>query len=92
MHGKPLLAIYRVGLLPSPAELFAAWREAARQHGLPDLHICMAETFGQNDPFASGCDAAVEFPPHQLVAGPINTSLKRSPRAFPAAYTTTPTP
>ena len=46
VDGKPLLVIYRVGLLPSPRELFAAWREAARQHGLPGLHICMAETFG----------------------------------------------
>jgi hypothetical protein len=82
VNGKPLLVIYRVGLLPNPGALFAAWREAARQHGLPDLHICMAETFGLNDPFASGCDSAVEFPPHQLVAGPVNDSLKGLAEGF----------
>ena len=48
----------------------------------PDLHICMAETFGFNDPFASGCDSAVEFPPHQLVAGPVNDTLKGTRRGL----------
>jgi hypothetical protein len=76
VDGKPLLVIYRVGLLPDPEALFAIWRAVARKQGFPGLHICMAETFGLNDPFEKGCDAAVEFPPHQLVAGSINQTLK----------------
>jgi hypothetical protein len=76
VDGRPLLVIYRVGLLPDPRALFATWREISRQYGFPDLHICMAETFGLNDPFSYGCDAAVEFPPHQTTAGVINGSLQ----------------
>ncbi len=76
VDGKPLVAIYRVGLLPDPQSLFAFWRSLARERGFPDLHICMAETFGLNDPFGHGCDAAIEFPPHGLVTRQINSSLK----------------
>jgi hypothetical protein len=36
----------------------------------------MAETFDLNDPYARGCDSAVEFPPHQLLAGAVNDTLK----------------
>jgi hypothetical protein len=75
VDGKPLLIIYRVALIPDPPALFAAWRLVAQEHGLPGLHICMAETFGQDDPFSKGCDAAVEFPPHRVVAGPINDQV-----------------
>ena len=76
VDGKPLLVIYRVGLLPDPEALFAIWRAVAQKQGFPGLHICMAETFGLNDPFEKSCDSAVEFPPHQLVAGSINQTLK----------------
>jgi hypothetical protein len=75
IDGKPLLIIYRVGLLPDPQALFAAWREIARREGLGGLHICMAETFGLRDPFGHGCDSAVGFPPHQLLAGQINDTV-----------------
>jgi hypothetical protein len=76
VDGKPLLIIYRIALLPDPQALFAAWREVAQQHGLPGLHICMTEAFGQADPFSHGCDASVQFPPHQLVTGPINDTVQ----------------
>ena len=46
VDGKPLLVIYRVGLLPDPRALSRFWREVARENGFPDLHICMAETLG----------------------------------------------
>jgi hypothetical protein len=82
VDGKPLLVIYRVGLLPDPKALFATWRAVALKRGFPGLHICMAETFGLNDPFEKGCDAAVEFPPHQLVAGAINQKLKGATEGY----------
>ena len=90
MDGKPLVAIYRVGLLPDPQSLFAFWRSLARERGFPDLHICMAETFGLNDPFGHGCDAAIEFPPHGLVTRQINSSLKGIAAGHSGACTTTP--
>jgi Glycosyltransferase WbsX len=76
VDGKPLMMIYRIGLLPDPQALFAAWRDVAIKHDFPGLHICMAETFGFDDPFEKGCDAAVEFPPHRLVAGRLNETME----------------
>lgn len=66
--GKPILLVYRVGLVSDPHRVFERWREICVEHGLPGLHVCMAETFGAADPFEHGCDSAVEFPPHKIVA------------------------
>ena len=82
VDGKPLLVIYRVGLLPDPRALSRFWREVARENGFPDLHICMAETFGLNDPYYYGCDAAIEFPPHQLTAEVINSKLRNRAEGY----------
>ena len=82
VDGKPLLVIYRVGLLPDPRALSRFWREVARENGFPDLHICMAETFGLNDPYYYGCDAAIEFPPHQLTAEVINSTLRNRAEGY----------
>ncbi len=62
--GAPVLVVYRPGALPEPHATIARWREAARKHGLPGLHVVAALTFGLDDPRPLGFDAAVEFPPH----------------------------
>jgi predicted O-methyltransferase YrrM len=62
--GKPVLLVYRPGALPEPRATLDRWRRTARKHGLPDLHIVAALTFGLDDPRPLGFDAAVEFPPH----------------------------
>ncbi|MGQ0618892.1 MAG: glycosyltransferase WbsX family protein [Panacagrimonas sp.] len=69
--GKPILIVYRVGLLSDPARVFERWREICVEHGLPGLHVCMAETFDTADVFEQGCDSAVQFPPHRNVAVPL---------------------
>lgn len=68
VDGAPILLVYRVGLLSSAPHVFDRWRQIAVESGLPGLHICMAETFGSSDPQGHGCDSAVEFPPHRIVA------------------------
>jgi hypothetical protein len=75
INGAPLLLIYRVGLLPAPHELFRAWRRIAAEHGIDGLHICIAETFGSNDPYRYGADSSVIFPPHGVWAGAINDKI-----------------
>lgn len=65
---KPVILVYRVGLLSNPVRAFERWRQIAEEHGLPGLYICMAETFGASDPYAHGCDSSVEFPPHKVQA------------------------
>jgi hypothetical protein len=62
--GAPVLVVYRPGAMPEPHATIARWREAARKHGLPGLHVVAALTFGLDDPRPLGFDAAVEFPPH----------------------------
>jgi hypothetical protein len=63
MGGAPVLLVYRPGAIPEPLATTARWRCAARKHGLPDLHLVAALTFGLHDPRPLGFDAAVEFPP-----------------------------
>ncbi len=64
IRGAPVLVVYRPGAIPEPRATTARWRRAAREHGLPDLHLVAALTFGLQDPRPLGFDAAVEFPPH----------------------------
>jgi glycosyl transferase family WbsX len=82
IEGRPLLIIYRIGLLPDASGLLSEWREVARQDGFPDLHICMAETFGLDDPYSYGCDAAVEFPPHKSTSALINDQVRGLPNRY----------
>lgn len=62
--GAPVLLVYRPSAIPEPLATTARWRRAAREHGLPGLHLVAALTFGLDDPRPLGFDAAVEFPPH----------------------------
>jgi predicted O-methyltransferase YrrM len=64
VRGAPVLLVYRPGAIPEPHATIARWRQAAREHGFPDLHLVAALTFGLTDPRPIGFDAAVEFPPH----------------------------
>lgn len=68
IDGKPMLLVYRPGLLPSPKETAARWRAWCRDHGIGDIHLAYVQSFDRVDPASIGFDAAVEFPPN-------NTSL-----------------
>src|SRR5579863_2159333 len=60
----PVLLVYRPNAIPNPKATLARWRQMARSHGIPSLHLVAALTFGLEDPRPLGFDAAVEFPPH----------------------------
>lgn len=64
--GKPVLLVYRAGILQDPRRTTDTWRETCRAHGIPELHLVAAQTFGLVDPTPLGFDAAVEFPPHGI--------------------------
>ncbi|HWW60587.1 MAG TPA: glycoside hydrolase family 99-like domain-containing protein, partial [Thermoanaerobaculia bacterium] len=64
VDGKPMLIVYRASDLPEPWATTRRWREVARVHGIPDLHLVAARTLSLGDPRPLGFDAAVEFPPH----------------------------
>lgn len=68
INGAPLLVVYRLTLLSDPAKVIDLWKQRVRDAGFPDLHVCMAETFGVEDPLPLGADSSCQFPPHCVVA------------------------
>ena len=77
INGRPLLMIYRPGLLPEPIATIRRWRAELTRAGLGNPFVVMAQGFGTDDPTPFGIDAAVEFPPHKLAVTPlINGALQ----------------
>jgi O-antigen biosynthesis protein len=66
IDGRPLLVVYRPGLLPDPVATARRWRQHFARAGLGNPFLVMAQCFGDEDPRFFGFDAAVEFPPHKL--------------------------
>ena len=64
VDGRPLVMIYRPGILPNSLATMRRWRAAFTRAG--DPYIVMAQSFSDDDPRIHGIDAAVEFPPHKL--------------------------
>ncbi|TNH37803.1 glycosyltransferase WbsX family protein [Paracoccus haeundaensis] len=75
IDGAPLLQIYRISLMENPIETIKRWREIVKAEGFPDLHICMVESFGLNNPFDFGCDSSCQFPPHGVTSGEVNNRI-----------------
>ncbi len=69
LQGRPLLMVYRAGIIPDCAATLARWRDAFRTRHGEDPVLVMSQSFGASDPRPHGFDAAVEFPPHKLVNG-----------------------
>jgi len=68
VEGRPLVAVYRPGLLADPAASARAWRWIADRAGLPGLYLAAVHAFDQTDPRTLGFDAAIQVPPLQLSA------------------------
>jgi hypothetical protein len=76
MNGAPLLIVYRISLMPNPDQTAKVWREICAANGIPEIHLCIAETFGSSDPRPHGFNTAVQFPPHGMVAGLENDKIE----------------
>ena len=68
--GKPLVLVYRVTLFPDFVRTARIWRRICQERGVGEVYIAMVESFelvrsGIN-PARYGCDASVEFPPHEF--------------------------
>ena len=64
VNGRPLLLVYRPGLLPSPKATARRWRDWCRENGIGEIHIAYIQSFESAHPADFGFDAAVEFPPN----------------------------
>lgn len=69
IDGRPLVILYRPGLIPDAASTFERWRQRWRNTHNCDPIILMAQGFGDHDPRPFGLDGAIEFPPHKLAVG-----------------------
>jgi glycosyltransferase involved in cell wall biosynthesis len=78
IQGRPLLMVYRAGLIPEAEQTVARWRDIFKvQHG-EDPILVMAQSFKESDPTPYGLDGAIEFPPHKLTQHmpPINARVE----------------
>lgn len=64
VEGKPLLLIYRPGLLPDTRTTVERWRQWCREHGIGEIMLAYVQGFERPAPHDIGFDAAVEFPPN----------------------------
>ena len=69
LSGRPLLMVYRAGLIPHTPDTIARWREMFRDRHGEDPIFVMAQSFDNIDPVEYGFDGAIEFPPHKLTKG-----------------------
>ncbi len=75
VDGKPMLLVYRPGLLPDAAATAARWRRWCADNGVGDIFIAYVQGFERPDPATLGFDAAVEFPPN--LAAPQNITASQ---------------
>jgi len=66
LQGRPMLTIYRPGIIPNCAARLEDWRKLFRDAHDEDPLILMVQAFDDTDPRVFGFDGAVEFPPHKL--------------------------
>ena len=78
LQGRPVLMIYRPGLIPNAPETIQRWRGLFRELCGEDPIMMMGQGFDSTDPREFGLDGAIEFPPHKLTANlpKINDTLE----------------
>ena len=76
IDGRPLMMLYRPGILPDAKATVARWRDFFRANGEADPYVIMPQAFGENDPATFGMDAVAGFLPHKVSAHLENISAE----------------
>ncbi|WP_297442907.1 glycoside hydrolase family 99-like domain-containing protein [Acidocella sp.] len=67
VQNRPLLMLYRPGLIPDARRRIRKWREIFKNNHQEAPLLVMAQSLSDEyDPTPYGLDGAVEFPPHKL--------------------------
>tara|TARA_R110000868_G_scaffold208557_2_gene458087 strand:+ start:21903 stop:25202 length:3300 start_codon:yes stop_codon:yes gene_type:complete len=64
--GRPLVIVYRPGLLPDAKATALRWRRWCRDNGIGEIHLAYTQSFDTVDPAEYGFDSAIEFPPNNM--------------------------
>jgi lipopolysaccharide biosynthesis protein len=64
VNGRPVIMIYRPGVIPNIQVAINRWREFFIDKGVGNPYFIIPQAFGDNDPRKFGVDAAAGFPPH----------------------------
>lgn len=76
VQGRPVLSVYRPGLLPDPAATARRWRAWCREHGIGEIHLTYVQSFDNVAPASIGFDAAISFPPNNTSHKPVTASYR----------------
>jgi lipopolysaccharide biosynthesis protein len=82
IHGRPLIILYRPGIIAGLRTLVRIWRQMAIEAGLPGVFLVATNSFGFRLARDDGFDAFCEFPPHGLDTGRIDGSLSKLNRDY----------
>jgi hypothetical protein len=63
VDGRPLLLVYRPGILPDFAATAERWRQICREEGIGEIYLAGVRSFLDMTTEALGLDALVQFPP-----------------------------
>ena len=66
IDGRPLVIVYRPGLLPDAKQTALRWRRWCRENGIGEIHLAYTQSFETLDPATYGFDSAIEFPPNNM--------------------------
>ncbi|MGV6396603.1 glycoside hydrolase family 99-like domain-containing protein [Pseudomonas caspiana] len=75
IDGKPVLVVYRANIIPDMDGTAQLWRDEVKRHGIPDLYLICAQSFGIKGPNIFAFNASVEFPPHTAKSSEITEQL-----------------
>ena len=84
-QGKPVVLVYRIGLIPDWIVTARLWREECHRAGIGDIHLCavrfaLEQMDGQ--PQDHGLDSYVIFPPHEMAGLDVRDAVSRLDPAF----------
>jgi len=63
---RPLVMVYRPGLLPDAKATAGRWRDWCRENGIGEIYLVCTQSFDTTDPTEFDFDAATEFPPNNM--------------------------
>lgn len=82
VDGRPLLVIYRPGLLPDMLATAERWRNWCLENGVGAIELAYVQSFDNVAPASFGLDSAIEFPPNSSGVPAVTDQLSLLNPAF----------